>query len=94
MRKSLVLALLALAVACAQVHSKEQGKASKKAPKECFPLLREPEGNYAPFDGAIPYSVWYYNLYEQFCHGKSEAKCMWACAKAPSKAGAATQQGD
>jgi hypothetical protein len=96
MRKRLVvLALLGLAFASGAVQSKDQQKASKKPPKGCFPILRIPPGDPTPPDGPIPYSVWYYTLYDQFCQGKSEDKCIWACAKKPAdKSGGEKKDGD
>jgi hypothetical protein len=84
MRKFLAIALLGLAFAAGPAQSKDKG-CCVKVPKECFTYLRQVPGDPTPPDGPIPYSVWYYSLYEPFCKGKSEAACIWACAKALPK---------
>jgi hypothetical protein len=94
MWKYLVLTLLGLTFAAGAAPSKDQAKAPQakapqakapqaRAPKECFPILRIAGGVPTQSDGPIPYSVWYYVLYQPFCAGKSAKTCVWACGKAP-----------
>jgi hypothetical protein len=83
MLKHLFLVLLGLTLAAGAAQSKDQAK----APKKCLPILRTPGGAPTHPYGQIPYSVWYYVLYQPFCDGKSAKKCMWACGKPPSKDG-------
>ena len=94
MIKYLAIALLSLVFMAGPAQSKDKPAQSKdkkdkgccvKVPKECFTYLRQLPGDPTPPDGPIPYSVWYYSLYEPFCKGKSEAACIWACAKALPK---------
>jgi hypothetical protein len=95
MRKHLILALIGLAFASGPVQSKDRERAAMQPPKNCYPVLRTPPGDPTPPDGPIPYSVWYYTLYDQFCRGKSEEKCIWACAKKPAaKSGGEKRDGD
>lgn len=95
MWKYLVLTLLGLTFAAGAAHSKDEAKEPQakarqaKAPKECFPILRGAGGAPTQTDGPIPYSVWYYVLYQTFCEGKSAKTCVWACGKAPSQDGGA-----
>jgi hypothetical protein len=86
--------LLGLAFAAGAAESENQGKAPKKAPKECFPILRMPRSDPTPPGGPIPYSSWYYVLYEPFCQGKSADKCIWACGRVPSKRGSDKKSDD
>ncbi len=85
MRKNLVLTLLGLSFAAGAAQSKDQAK----APKNCFPILRKAGGAPTQPDGPIPYSVWYYVLYQPFCEGKSAKTCVWACGKTSSQDGRA-----
>lgn len=90
MWKYLVLILLGFSFAAGAAQSKDQAKAPQaKAPKECFPILRMPGGAPMRPYGSIPYSVWYYVLYQPFCEGKSAKTCVWACAKTPAQDGGA-----
>lgn len=97
MKKYLALAVLCFALAGGAAQSKELGK----APKECFPILRIPPEEYVyspavfyPPDWPVPYSVYYYNLYQQFCAGEPADKCIWACGKVPPTRGASLKVGD
>lgn len=85
MLKYLLLTLLGLTLAAGAAQSKDQAK----APKNCFPILRMPGSAPTQPDGPIPYSVWYYVLYQPFCDGRSAKTCVWACGKAPSQDGGA-----
>lgn len=96
MKKYLALALVGFSLITGAAQSKEQGR----APKECFPFLRIPPEEYVyspavfyPPDRPIPYSVYYYNLYQQFCAGEPAEKCIWACEKVPTARGAALKVG-
>ncbi len=96
MPKHLILTSLALIVA----GSSAQTQAGYKVPKECVPVLRIPVESYVPYpalfsppDGPRPYSVYYYNLYETFCHGKAEKDCIWTCAPVVTKTGAVIKAG-
>ncbi|MFO1125189.1 MAG: hypothetical protein U1E25_07875 [Methylocystis sp.] len=99
MKKILVLALLSLAVGGGAIQSRAAGCCSK-TPEHCFPVLRIPPDQYVyssaaffPPDKPVPYSVWYYSLYQAFCPGQPAGKCIWACAKAPPTRGAALKVG-
>lgn len=81
MWKYLFLTLLGVTLAAGAAQSKDQAK----APKKCLPILRTPGVAPTRPYGQIPYSVWYYALYQPFCDGKSAKKCIWACGKPPSK---------
>ncbi|MCQ4188805.1 hypothetical protein [Methylocystis suflitae] len=91
MWKYLVLTLLGLSVAAGAAQSKDHAKAPQaKAPQARAPtILRMPGGAQTQPDGPIPYSVWYYVLYQPFCEGKSAKTCVWACGEAPAQAGRA-----
>ena len=98
---ALALALLGFTLSDGATRSRAEG-CCVKTPKQCFPALRIPPEEYvyspavfSPPDGPVPYSVWYYTLYDQFCQGKSEEKCVWACAKKPAvKSGGEKRDGD
>jgi hypothetical protein len=81
MWKYLVLTLLGLTFAVGAARSKDQAK----APKNCLPIFRTPGGAPTRLYGQIPYSVWYYVLYQPVCDGKSAKTCVWACGTASSQ---------
>ncbi|WP_148277150.1 hypothetical protein [Methylocystis sp. SC2] len=83
MLKYPLLILLGLTLAAGAAQSKGQAK----APKNCLPILRAAGGAPTRPYGQIPYSVWYYVLYQPVCDGKSEQTCIWACGKPPSRDG-------
>ncbi len=85
MKTHVVLALIGLALASGTTPSQAQG-CCIETPKACYPILRIPIDEYVsnpaafyPPDRPVPYSVWYYSLYEPFCAGKPESHCIWAC---------------
>jgi len=102
MKRRLALALL-FVLAGAGPQANAAGccvKAPVKPAKECFPVLRIPPEEYvyrpavfSPPDHPVPYSVYYYNLYQQFCAGESADKCIWACEKVRPVRGAALKVG-
>jgi hypothetical protein len=85
MWKYLLISLLGLTFAGGAAQSKDQAK----APKNCLPILRTAGGAPMRPYGQMPYSVWYYVLYQPFCDGKSAKTCIWACGEAPAQGGGA-----
>jgi hypothetical protein len=99
MKRQLALALISLAFAGGATQS-EAGGCCVDVPKACYPILRIPVENYVynpavfyPPDHPIPYSTWYYSLYEPFCAGKPAASCIWACGPVPPIRGVAVKAG-